>query len=233
MGMMKMAKECYVYLRVSSQGQLVGSGLVRQMETIKQYCKSNGFVIVDVFEEEGISGSTDESDRPAFKQMIAEILRNGVSIIVVESLDRLAREYRIQEQLLIYLVSKGIDLISANTGENVTQAIQQDPMKKAMVQIQGIFSELDKSLLVNKLRKARERIRQEKGKCEGAKKFGEDSEEEAEVVRKIKLMRRRRKGGRKGPSLQAIANKLNREGIPTKRGKQWTPMAVKRALESR
>ena len=72
----------------------------------------------------------------------------------------MAREYRIQEQLLIYLVSKGIDLISANTGENVTQAIQDDPMKKAMVQIQGIFSELDKVLLVRKLRKAREKVRE-------------------------------------------------------------------------
>ena len=228
-----MGKKCYAYLRVSSQGQLAGDGFDRQLETVKKYCNSNGFEIADQFREEGISGTKNETDRPAFKQMISEILRDGVSIIVVESLDRLAREYRIQEQLLIYLVSKGIDLLSANTGENVTQAIQQDPMRKAMVQIQGIFSELDKSLLVNKLSKARERIRQEKGKCEGAKRYGEGSEHEAEVVRKIRLMRRRRKGGRKGMSLQAIANKLNREGIATRRGKQWTPTAVKRALESR
>ena len=63
--------------------------------------------------------------------MIAEILSNGVNAIIIEGLDRLAREYRIQEQLLIYLVSKGISLIPANTGENVTQAIQDDPMKKS------------------------------------------------------------------------------------------------------
>jgi site-specific DNA recombinase len=228
-----MSKKCYAYLRVSSQSQLAGDGFDRQMENISKYCKINGLEIVGEFQEQGVSGIKDETDRPAFKQMIGEILRNGVSIIVVESLDRLAREYRIQEQLLIYLVSKGIDLLSANTGENVTQAIQEDPMRKAMVQIQGIFSELDKSLLVNKLSKARERIRQEKGKCEGAKRYGENSEEEAAIVNKIRLMRRKRRGGRKGMSLQAIANRLNREGIPTKRGKEWTPMTVKRALESR
>ena len=39
--------------------------------------------------------------------------------LFVESLDRLAREYRIQEQMLIYLASKNINLIASNTGENV------------------------------------------------------------------------------------------------------------------
>jgi len=227
-----MSNKCYAYLRVSSQGQLTGDGFDRQRQAIEEYCKSNGFEIAGEFREEGISGTKDETDRPAFKQMISEILRNGVHIIIVESLDRLAREYRIQEQLLIYLVAKGIDLIAVNTGEKVTQAIQQDPMKKAMVQIQGIFSELDKSLLVNKLRKARERVRAEKGKCEGAKKFGEVSEEEAAIVRRIRLMRRRRRGRRKGMTLQGIADQLNAERIHTKRGKRWTPTAVKRALDS-
>jgi DNA invertase Pin-like site-specific DNA recombinase len=78
--------------------------------------------------------------------MVSEIMKDGVDTILVESLDRLAREYRIQEQLLIYLASKGINLISANTGENVTKAISEDPMKKALIQIQGVFAELDKSL---------------------------------------------------------------------------------------
>ena len=169
--------------------------------------------------------------RPAFKEMISEILRNGANTIIIESLDRLAREYRIQEQLLIYLVSKGIDLISANTGENITQAIQDDPMKKAMVQIQGIFSELDKSLLVRKLRKSREKVRDEKGKCKGRKRYGEDNPQEKEVVIRIKLMRRKRKGGLKGMTLQAIADKLNEEGIRTKTGKKWQRVQVMNVLK--
>ncbi len=79
-----------------------------------------------------------------------------------------------QEQILIYLIGHGIELIAANTGENITKAILDDPMKKAIVQMQGIFSELDKSLIVKKLRAARVKIRKEKGKCEGAKRFGEN-----------------------------------------------------------
>jgi hypothetical protein len=49
----------------------------------------------------------------------------------VERLDRLAREYVVQEQLLIYLASKGIVLLNASSGENITEAINSDPMKKA------------------------------------------------------------------------------------------------------
>jgi site-specific DNA recombinase len=216
-----MSEKVYGYLRVSGQSQIDGHGLDRQLESVRQYATGNGYDVVKIFREEGISGTKGEEHRPAFKEMISEILRNGVETIIIESLDRLAREYRIQEQLLIYLVSKGISLISANTGENVTQAIQSDPMKKAMVQIQGIFAELDKSLLVKKLRKSREQIRREKGKCEGRKRYGEDDPKEQEVIRRIKLMRRKRKGGLKGMTLQQIADKLNEEGIKTKTGKIW------------
>ena len=95
-----------------------------------------------------------------------------------------------------------------------------------MVQVQGIFSELDKNLLVRKLRLARAKVRAEKGKCGGRRRFGEDSEEEAKVVRRIKLMRRKRKGGLPGMTLQQIANTLNEEGIRTKTGKQWTRKQV-------
>ena len=95
--------------------------------------------------------------------MITAILANGVHVVIVESMDRLARELRIQETLLIYLASKGIDLISARTGENVTQAVKEDPLRKALVQIQGVFAELEKNQLVRRLKKGRERAKVERG----------------------------------------------------------------------
>ena len=41
-----------------------------------------------------------------------------------------------------------------------------------MRQIAGAFAEYEKARLVSKLRHARERVRQEKGKCEGRKPHG-------------------------------------------------------------
>lgn len=226
-------KKAFAYLRVSGQGQIEGHGFDRQLESIGHFARKHGIELVQVFQEEGISGTKDEEERPAFKEMITEIQKNGVRTVIVESLDRLAREYRIQEQLLIYLASYDIELINANTEENVTKAIQGDPMKKAMIQIQGIFSELDKSLLIRKLRKARERVKKETGKCEGAKRYGEDSDNEQTIIRKIRAYRRNKRGNRKGLTYQEIADKLNAEGIPTKRGKEWKAMQVYRILNPR
>jgi site-specific DNA recombinase len=221
----------YGYLRVSGLSQVDGHGLDRQEETIRGFAQAKGYELVKIFREEGVSGTKGEEDRPAFKEMVTEILRDGIRTILVESLDRLAREFRIQEHLLIYLASKDISLLSANTGEIVTDAIKADPMRKALVQIQGIFAELDKALLVRRLRLARERIIAERGKCGGRKRYGEDDPAEAAVVKRIKLMRRRRQRGLPGMTLQEIADKLNSEGIRTKDGKLWSRAHVKIILD--
>jgi len=223
-----MAK-AFAYCRVSGKGQVVGNGFDRQLENINKFCDQSIYKIVQIFREQ-ISGTKDETDRPKFKNMIASVLDDNCNTVIVESLDRLAREYRIQESLIIYLASKGINLIAANTGENITQAISEDPMKKALIQIQGIFAELDKSLLVNKLRKAREKVRKEKGKCEGPKSYGH-VKDEAEILQKIRYMRRRSKGQKKTRTYQSIANKLNREGIITRHGKKWSAGLVYNVLK--
>jgi DNA invertase Pin-like site-specific DNA recombinase len=219
--------KAYAYLRVSGKGQVVGTGFDRQIEAIQGFCKKAGYEIDWTYREQ-VSGTKDETDRPEFKAMVAEILRDGVDTVIVESLDRLAREYRIQEQLLIYLASKGINLISANTGENVTGAITADPMKKAMVQMQGIFAELDKSLTVKKLRKAREKIRKETGKCEGRKNYKE-TKEGAKILNEIRRLRRKRKG-RARRTFNDIAEVLNEQGYRATNGMAFTGNTVRGIL---
>ena len=44
-------------------------------------------------------------------------------------------------------------------------------------------------------------------------------------------MRRKRKGGLKGMTLQAIADQLNEEGIRTKTGKKWQRVQVMNVLK--
>ena len=73
----------YAYTRVSGRGQLEGSGLERQHEEIEKFAKTSGYVIRQTFQEEGISGTTTETERPAFKQMVFSILRNGVNHIII------------------------------------------------------------------------------------------------------------------------------------------------------
>lgn len=221
--------KAFGYVRVSSKGQVDGDGFQRQEEAIRQYAEKHSVTLEKVFREEGVSGTKGEEDRPAFKEMLSAILKNGVRTVIVESLDRLAREYHIQEQLLVYLAARDIELINASTEENVTRAVQSDPMKKAMVQMQGIFAELDKSLLVKKLRLARERKRQEAGKCEGRKSYAEAN---PELIREIKRLRRKPHGeGSKKLTFKQVAEELNRQGFRTRTGKPFTGHIVQNILQ--
>ena len=219
-------KEAFGYIRVSTKGQANQNkhGFKRQKETIELFAKNAKFKIVRYFQEP-ISGCKSEDERPAFMEMVSTILReNRVSSIVVEGMDRLARELMVQEQLISYLASKGIDLYSANTSENVTQAIKDDPVKKAMVQIQGVFSELEKSRLVQKLRKARNAVRENVGRCEGRKPYG-TLEGELEVVELIKSLYRKPKG-KKRLSYRKIADELNSRNIKPRLAEKWEAMTV-------
>ncbi len=218
--------QAFSYLRVSSINQVNGNGFERQANTIESYCKANNIQIVRVFKEKGVSGAKDQADRPAFQEMISEILKKGVRTVIVEGLDRLAREYRIQETLLIYLVSKGIHLISARTGEIVSESISDDPMKKALVQIQGVFSELEKNLLVKKLKLARESKKKKTGKCEGRKGYQEMS---PEILKLIKTLRRKPKGKRRA-TYKHIAERLNKLGHTNANGKSFSGNTVQNIL---
>jgi DNA invertase Pin-like site-specific DNA recombinase len=153
--------------------------------------------------------------------MVSAILKNGVRTIIIEGLDRLAREYLIQEILLIYLASKDIALISARTDEDVTEAIMADSMRKALVQIQGVFAELEKNLLVKKLKTARANKGAATGKCKGRKGYRDGG---ALDVRR--LHRKPSKAGIKRKTYREISDILNESGRTTMDGKPFTTTNV-------
>jgi DNA invertase Pin-like site-specific DNA recombinase len=179
--------------------------------------------LIDEYREEAVPGKLDEESRPAFQRMISDLLGNGCRTIVIEGMSRLAREYRTQEHLIIYIASKGITLISADTGEDITAAMMGDPMRRALVQIQGIFSELDKNLLVAKLRKARVRQKELTGRSEGRKPFG-DKPGEKEILDRMIAMKET------GYNPERIAQVLNMQGVPTRYGKPWKAPTIAKIL---
>jgi len=216
-------KKAFAYVRVSGKGQIEGDGFRRQETEIGTFAKANGYEVVQTFKEEGVSGAASEADRPAFQEMVSAILRNGVRTVIVEGLDRVARMYSMQEMLVIYLASKGITLIAARTGEDITEAFSSDPMRKALVQMQGVFSELEKGMLVKKLRVARERKREVEGFCEGRKAFTKETLPEA-VRKAIEATRELRKAnpGQKRRSFNEVAEELNTRGMTTTQGNPFT-----------
>jgi DNA invertase Pin-like site-specific DNA recombinase len=212
------------YERCSGKASLFGDTWERQITAIRECARSQGYEVLYEFQEKAVPGKTDADERPAFQEMIATLLENGCRTIIVESLDRLAREYRIQEQLIIYIASKGLTLISANTGENVTEAMMGDPMRRALVQIQGILAELDKNMIVAKLRKARERKRKAGARCEGRRPYGSRPGEQ------LGLSTMQRLAGL-GFDATEIAKVLDADGYKSRYGKTWNAGTVWKILQ--
>ena len=80
-----------------------------------------------------------------------------------------------------------------------------------------------KTMIVVKLRAARERKWARTGLCEGRKPFGFHPGEKRAVER----MRTLRRDGR---GYQAIAEALDPEGLPTRKGSPWQAASVRRIL---
>lgn len=226
------------YCRVSGQGQVSGDGFPRQIAAIREYCRLHDMECIGEYFEEAVPGKLGEEHRPAFQEMVAALLSNGCRTIVIEGMHRLARQYDIQQQLITYLACKGITLISADTGEDITAALMGDPMRRAMVQIQGVLSELDKNMIVAKLKSARDRIRKDgrrpgtknfsldptiNTKPCGRKSFGEKAGEER-TLDEIRLLRRH------GLTYQLIADAMNDTNAPTRSGQPWRASVVAKIL---
>lgn len=221
--------KAFSYLRVSDRSQISGDGFPRQRAAIEKQAKTMGAEIVCEFAEQGMTGDSDWDARPAFLEMVAAILGNGVRTVIVENLTRLSRAYVVQDAILVFLASKNVSLVSADTGEDITAAFHGDPMKKAIIQMQAVFSELEKNSLVRKLRAARARKRAENGRCEGVKPFGHYPAE-VEAIERMRQLRRKQQGKEKRMSFAKIAAALQAEGFPTRGGKPWGASSVKQIL---
>lgn len=211
----------FAYLRVSGKGQIKGDGFPRQLETIRAYAKQHDIRIVKVFREEGVGGATELENRPALVAMHEALAANGTKLVLIEKLDRLARDLMVQETIIGDLRKHGFDLVSAMEPD----LLQNDPTRVMMRQIFGAIAQYEKAMIVMKLRGARQRTKAKTGRCEGRKPYGERATEAA-VRDRIRALRKADK------KLQEICDQLNDEGIPTRYGRTWKPMTI-RAISMR
>ena len=212
-------KRAFGYLRVSGKGQVEGDGFPRQLEAVKKYAAANDIKIVKVYREEGVSGTTEWEDRPAFAEMMAAMLSDGTRAVLLERLDRAARDLMVQESIISDFKRKGLEVISVNEPD----LCSDDPSRVLMRQMMGAFFQYEKSSLVAKLRGARVRMRASTGSCEGRKPYGR-RDGEAKVISHILALRKA------GTAMDTIAEVLNVEGVAARSGGQWYGSTVRNIL---
>lgn len=217
------------YVRVSGINQVEnGGGLDIQKKRITEYCKDKGYNLGRFYEERGVSGAV--RDRPALLTLLKDCESGKIKRVVVFRHDRLAREITTAIWIETQLKKYDIELSSVSDPELDTN----DPLQAAFRNIIHVFSQLEKELIVFRLREGRIETAENGKKACGALPFGytkagdtlDINLKEAEFVEKIF------RWAAKGLTYSRIAENLNKNGLLTRRGKPFQIESVKYILKN-
>jgi len=218
--------KAFAYLRTSSAAN-VGADKdsdKRQREAIEAYARQAGIEIVAEFYDQAVSGADPIEGRPGFKALLERILGNGVRTVVVEDASRFARTLMTQEAGIAMLVGLGVRVLTSR-GDDLTDS--DDEMRVAMRQIVGVFSQLEKTRLVKKLKVARDRKKATGVKVEGRKAYAERNPKMVALAKR--LYRKSPKTGERR-SFREIAALLAADGYTTTKGTVFPAASIKRMV---
>jgi DNA invertase Pin-like site-specific DNA recombinase len=214
--------QAVAYLRTSSATN-VGADKdsdKRQLAAIKAYAKAAGVEICDVYTDDAVRGDNAIEARPGFASMLERLLSNGVRTIIVENASRFARDLIVQEVGYEMLRERGIDLIAA---DSPTAFLDSGPTATLIRQVLGAVSQFEKSMLVAKMKGARDRKSAEKGgRIEGRKPLTKTASEATAKARELHAA---------NYSLREISAELAADGHLNKNGKPYTAQSVSNMLE--
>ena len=209
------------YFRTSSATNVNGDSLPRQQDAVNQFAKATGYEIVEEFYDPAVSGEDHIEARPGFSALLDRVESNGVATVLVEHVDRFARNLLTQELAIVALNARRITVLDSS-GNDLTDT--DDPTKVAMRQVAGAFAQLEKSRLVARLKRGRERKRAETGRCEGRRPVPD------EVVKAAKRLARQNPRTHKRRSLRAIAAELAELGYFGPSSKPYEAGSIKHML---
>ena len=208
----------YAYLRVSGKAQVEGDGFDRQLLACESYAKQHGLNIVTIFREEGVSGTKAMEDRPALLDLM-DTLKDSGGTVIIEKLDRLARDLMVSESILADFARKSITVISVAEPD----LCSNEPTRILMRQMMSAFAQYEKSMIVSKLRSSRQRMKAKLGKCEGQKAYGHTPEESA-IIDRMRVLRGQ------GMLYTQIAAALTSEGILARSGRPWHGSSIAKIM---
>ena len=141
-------KRAALYMRVSTVDQHPEN----QLNELRQFASQRGFQIVEEYTDHGVSGTKER--RPALDKMLKDAHRRRFDVVVVWACDRLARSTKHFLQVLDELNELGVQFLSQR------EAIDTDgPLGRAIVVIVSAVAELERSLIVERVRAGMRRAR--------------------------------------------------------------------------
>jgi site-specific DNA recombinase len=219
------------YIRVSTDEQAThGHGLEVQEKAIRAFADSQGYELVALIADPGVSGATRPAEREGFGKLIGLAASGEFSILLVWKFDRLARQ-------IVFAVTAVSELSEQHNVaiRSVTEPIDTaTPMGRTIFAVLAGMAEQEREAITERTWHGRREKGTRGGYSCGGVPYGYDVVEgklvvnasEAAIVRRIFAMRAR------GSTYQQIADVLNAGGHTTRRGKPWRGGGVAHILDN-
>jgi DNA invertase Pin-like site-specific DNA recombinase len=167
---MSKAKRVGIYTRVSTSDQTTAN----QERELRTWAERSGHTVVEVYTDEGISGTKGRDKRPAFDELLKAAVRREIDMIAVWSSDRLGRSLEHLIEVLTTIKDSGVALFI------YTQAVDTTtPAGRALFQMLGVFAELERSLIVDRSNAGLARVK------ETLDRHGEYKTKKGKVIKRL------------------------------------------------
>lgn len=204
------------YRRVSTDEQAdSGLGLDAQARSITSSIEARGWVVIAEMADTGLSGSMAPIARPELAEALRILAAGEADALVVAKLDRATRSVADLCYLLDLSEQQDWHFVALDLGIDTST-----PMGRAMAQMAGVFSELERKVIGQRTSDA----------LQALKASGRRLGRPVEIDGKVRI--RISEAHAAGQSMNAIAKELNSEGVPTARGAKWYASTISRVLES-
>ena len=145
------SKKAAIYIRVSTEEQAKeGISIAAQKDRLTAFCKAKDLEIYDYYIDEGYSAGSLK--RPALQQMLRELNDGKFKNIIVYKIDRFSRNLKDLVTILDDFKKRNVNFISATEPIDTTSAIGN-----AFMQIIGVFAELERGMVGERVRLAFEK----------------------------------------------------------------------------
>ncbi|KPV44516.1 recombinase family protein [Alicyclobacillus ferrooxydans] len=229
------------YVRVSTRGQVKdGYSLAYQKDEIQRHCREQGWTLVDIRHDAGISGAkvdenTWEVEREGLRDTLDVLSTGQACCVVVLNTNRLWRSDIVKVLIHRELKKYGADVKSV---EQPNYSIyKRDPSDVLINGMMELLDEYQRLEIALKLGRGRRKKAAQGGYAGGRAAFGyrakrgqkliEVHPDEALIVKRLFALRKRHSDW----SLSRLADKLNHDGFCTRQGAAFTKVQVKRILD--
>lgn len=222
-----------LYARVSGEEQREGQTIDSQVAEIERYAAQNNWSVVEVYKDDGWSGSL--LARPQLDRLRDAASKGQFNAVLINDVDRLARDVSHLGIVKRDLEKHSVDIIFRKLPS------EKSPTHNLMVNILGSFAEFEREMITDRTRRGRRHkveVRQKylgalapygyryirKDRAAGQEGYLEIAPEEAAIVKQIF------KWIDEGISASKITLLLNQDSVPTRKGKPWQKSSVSHIL---